>query len=90
MNTFLHILRTTKKQKTKIRCKVVISMVVNENQELDYIFWNNVYSFLNIVIHFALRLGNFIFVIYTSVFCAYVAVCLINGSHFYGRILKIQ
>lgn len=90
MNAFLHILRTTKKQKTKIRCKVVISIVFNENQELDYIFWNNVYSFLNIVIHFALRLGNFIFVIYTSVFGVYVAICLINGSHFYGRILKIQ
>lgn len=87
MNTFLLILRT---KKTKIRCKVVISMVFNENQELDYIFWNNEYSFLNIVIHFALRLGNFIFVIYTSVFCVYVAICLINGSHFYGRILKIQ
>lgn len=80
----------TYNKKTKIRCKVVISMVFNENQELDYIFWNNVYSFLNIVIHFALRLGNFIFVIYTSVFCVYVAICLINGSHFYGRILKIQ
>lgn len=87
MNTFLLILRT---KKTKIRCKVVISMVFNENQELDYIFWNNVYSFLNIVIHFALRLGNFISVIYTSVFGVYVAICLINGSHFYVRILKIQ
>lgn len=65
-------------------------MVFNENQELDYIFWNNVYPFLNIVIHFALRLGNFIFVIYTSVFGVYVAICLINGSHFYVRILKIQ
>lgn len=77
-------------KKTKIRCKVVISMVFNENQELDYIFWNNEYSFLNIVIHFTLRLGNFIFVIYTSVFGVYVAICLINGSHFYVRILKIQ